>query len=914
MPIGAPKFLIWLKIAGSCFGSEIQPAHIAAEVHEVDGASSTPRADGDFLEHYPPAFHLHRVYTTALIFVVVRLQLADYAILEQQERSCVCLTSGAELNSRIAPAVFAIAYAAAFEASHGLFLGPGQIGVFWPAAGLLLAMLTHVPVQRWIHFLIPASLVTFVADIGFHGYAAAPAAGYAAANVLQAIAGALLLKWSGISASNFHRPGQALRATAWVAAAVGFVGAPLGAAVAWAIDGQEFAGIWSTWFLGDLIGVLVGMPPTFAFLGRSNQPSRARQLPRWEPPLALASVWISAGAVFLFADPGTPVTYAALPALIWPALRLGPGSVAASLLLLAAIVVHGTRADLGPLAVPGMNALAELSLLQGFLLVAALQTLALSIVAGEWARLRGGLEAEVAARTRTLGEQNARLAEREALIRAVLSSTEELIYAKDLDGRYTILSRGAAALHGRSVEECLGKSDAELLPASVAAAIRTNDLAALQSGKASQFDEVGTIDGRECVFQSTKAPLVTETGQFIGIVGVSTNVTARRQAERETERARQAAEAASRAKTRFLAAASHDLRQPVQSLSLFLDVFANRAHRQDQDLISPMRQSLDSLSGLLNALLDISRLEAGQVTAQIQPIPMQPLLDRLAAEYGPRAAEKGLRFRAMRSSSWVYSDPVLLERVLRNLIENALKYTENGGVLLGCRRSGNTISLQVVDTGIGICASEQQLIWEEFHQIANPERDREKGLGLGLSIVRRLCSLLGHDVDLRSAEGHGSCFAVSMRRAAPVRLQSAPVASDVISAKRGRVLVVDDDVLVRQGYVAMLEAWGHEVVHAGSGQEAIQALNARGGWIPDAVLADYRLQDNETGADVVAQVRRHFGPVPAVIITGDTDPDRLKEADAAGAKLLHKPVRTDHLRHAIDALLPERGSQPYLSA
>ncbi len=238
------------------------------------------------------------------------------------------------------------------------------------------------------------------------------------------------------------------------------------------------------------------------------------------------------------------------------------------------------------------------------------------------------------------------------------------------------------------------------------------------------------------------------------------------QAQAEAERARAAAERADRAKSKFLAAASHDLRQPAQSLVLFTTTLANElSDHPARRVVSHIEQAAEALRRLLDSLLDMSRLDAGTVVARVSETPLQPILDRLATEYQLRADDKGLRFRMVPTAAWCRTDPALLDRMLRNLIENALRYTERGKLLVGCRCRGDRIIVQVVDTGIGIPPDQLDLIFQEFVQVGN---DRAQGLGLGLAIVSRLARMLEHEVMVRSRPGHGSCFSVKMPRAQAV--------------------------------------------------------------------------------------------------------------------------------------------------
>lgn len=374
---------------------------------------------------------------------------------------------------------------------------------------------------------------------------------------------------------------------------------------------------------------------------------------------------------------------------------------------------------------------------------------------------------------------------------------------------------------------------------------------------------------------------------------------------------RDRARAADQAKSRFLAAASHDLRQPIHALGLFvgaLSALAERGpvdERQARDIATRLRAMLGNLGDLLNGLLDISRLDAGVVPVAREPIALQKLFADLQEEFAGTASERHLSWRVRGSRLWVDSDPLLLRRVLDNLLSNAFRYTQKGGVLLGCRRRGNELEIQVIDTGVGVHSSQQEVIFDEFVQLHNPERDRKQGLGLGLAIVRHTARLLGHALTLSSRPGRGTCFSLRVPLAeAPLQAPPMPLPESERGPGLG-IMVVEDELDVLQGLCSLLEVWGHRVYPGASAllacQRHIEASHS--GRAPvDLILTDYRLGEGQTGADAVRRIRSYLSrKVPALIITGDTSPERLREAAASGSHLLHKPLDTDQLRHAIAA-------------
>lgn len=363
------------------------------------------------------------------------------------------------------------------------------------------------------------------------------------------------------------------------------------------------------------------------------------------------------------------------------------------------------------------------------------------------------------------------------------------------------------------------------------------------------------------------------------------------------------AERANMAKMRFLAAASHDLRQPIHAQGLFLDVLSRtELDAVQRDLVAKMAASVDASAEMLNTLLDFSRIEAGVVEPQVRPFRLQPLLDKIDAEFGPLAVAKGLVFRTREAGAAVQSDPALVELVTRNLVSNAIRYTERGGVLVACRRRGEAVWLEVWDTGIGIAPEQQQEVFREFHQLGNPERDRHKGLGLGLAIADGLTRTLGHRLWLESVPGRGSVFRLALPLAQSTFVDDRVEAiGGATSSIHARVLVIDDDETVREGMARLLEDWGCTCVAVETIEEALAAARRQR---PDVVISDYRLREQRTGSEAIAALRAELGAdLPALLVTGDTAPERLRESAAANVPLLHKPVSAQLLHRHLVALL-----------
>ncbi len=367
------------------------------------------------------------------------------------------------------------------------------------------------------------------------------------------------------------------------------------------------------------------------------------------------------------------------------------------------------------------------------------------------------------------------------------------------------------------------------------------------------------------------------------------------------------AEQANRAKSRFLATASHDLRQPLQALRLFSEALRDSAKEKETvRLAGQIGKSVDALVDMFDDLLDISRLDAGIIEPRWQHFHLGPLLDRLYGDFAPIAQAKGLSYdmphigencQPQQCASVVYSDPFLLERMLRNLISNAIRYTDKGGVAVHCLCTQSRVELEVVDSGIGIKPESLPHIFEEYYQVNNPHRDRRKGLGLGLTIVQRIDSLLNSHLQVSSEPGVGSVFSFSIPVGDPAQLVQPYVISHSEYDLRGRtVALVEDDPDIRESTAELMRQWGCNVLASESPEEVMRQLDAMG-QRPDVLLCDYRLPQGMTAIDVIRRLRELWGAdLPAVVLTGDTASETLQKIHASGAVLLHKPIAPIRLR------------------
>jgi len=427
--------------------------------------------------------------------------------------------------------------------------------------------------------------------------------------------------------------------------------------------------------------------------------------------------------------------------------------------------------------------------------------------------------------------------------------------------------------------------------------------------------EIRTPDG--AWFCRRILPYRTEGDGVEGVVITFNEITRRKQTAAALETAKQQAEAANLAKSRFLAAASHDLRQPLQTLALLQGLLARSVTGDNAvGLVAQLDETLGAMSGMLDTLLDLNQIEAGVVQAALTDCRIDDLLGRLRDQFAYHAQAKGLGLRIMPCSAVVRTDPRLLEQMLRNLLSNALKYTAHGRVLLGCRRHGDTIRIEVWDTGLGIPDGELQAVFEEYYQLGNEARERSRGLGLGLSIVQRLGALLGHRLGVRSQPGRGSVFTIEVARATDERLpgpEQAGLAHAAAAGRNGSILVIEDDPDLRSLLRMLLEGDGHRVTAAPDGPAAL-ALAAGGGIRPDLLLADLNLPGGTDGLHAAAGLRTALArPRPVIILSGDTSAAALQAIALQDCVHLSKPVKAAELAQTIQRLLaaaPEASPAP----
>jgi PAS domain S-box-containing protein len=489
----------------------------------------------------------------------------------------------------------------------------------------------------------------------------------------------------------------------------------------------------------------------------------------------------------------------------------------------------------------------------------------------------------------------------EAFFQNLLESAPDAMVIVDEQGKIAIVNGQAESMFGYDRDELVGQKVEFLLPARM----RDEHVEHRRSyTKEPRLRPMGVgmelrgcrKDGSEFPVEISLSPVTTKSGSFVS--SVIRDVTERKKMEEEIITAHEEAERANKANSAFLAAASHDLRQPVQALSL-LNGALRRTVKEPiaLEMIESQEKSLDAMTNLLNSLLDISRLDAGAVTPEIEDFPIQRLIDRLSAEFSRQAIHKGLEFNAGNCDTVIRTDPNLIGEIIQNFVSNAIRYTDKGSVTLSCDDLGDELRVKVCDTGIGIEEDQLEAIFKEFHQCKTPGSNSE-GFGLGLAIVSRLADLLGHELAVNSKPGVGSCFCISMP---VVKDQSAgahgATASDVGSdiPVTGFIVLIEDDVKVANAWGLLLEAEGFRVATAASDTEA-RAVVRHMDVAPDLIISDFYLLDGSTGVEAVKSIREAVGKnVPAFIVSGDTSKVVQDTRSLDNSAIMSKPVNTNRL-------------------
>ena len=521
-----------------------------------------------------------------------------------------------------------------------------------------------------------------------------------------------------------------------------------------------------------------------------------------------------------------------------------------------------------------------------------------------------------------------------ALFNSIIDHLSDWIIVKDLEHRFLLVSDDFAKTVGLPKEQIIGKNDLEIGTTETAVfgdsdtdwpGFWAQDDAVIEAGIPAHEENKDwrAFSLSRRYKRTTRVPLRNARGDIFALLVIAADITDRVQAEHhlqsrnmmlrrvteekfKAEQHRQIAEIAVSAKNKFLAAASHDLRQPLHALGLFLAVLERRTkEHSDLEILQKIRQSSDSLNALFNSLLDISRLDAGVVNVALETFSVSELLISIRDEFVELGDTKSLAVSVEITDSHVHSDRILLGRILRNLLQNAITYTDTGSVTVRCQKNNEQLTIAISDTGPGIPESQYDAIFSEYYQLNNNLNQSTKGLGLGLAIVRKMAQLSGIDIHLKSDLGEGSCFTVMVPLGIPVEVSDSekPDTGQLLAGIR--VLLIDDEPDIRQGLSLLLDGLQCHTVAAESAVQALKLLDVNR-LKPDIMIVDYQLLNGDTGIEAIARIHTHFKrAIPAIIITGDTSNERLHEATKTGYRLLHKPVDVDELISTLAQVLEE---------
>jgi len=496
------------------------------------------------------------------------------------------------------------------------------------------------------------------------------------------------------------------------------------------------------------------------------------------------------------------------------------------------------------------------------------------------------------------------LRKNEERLRALINAaTDDVVVLLDSDFNMEIVNERAARGFKSTVEEATGQPLETFMPVSIANKRLEHAQEVINSGQAVRFED----NRAGHWFDNNFCPVFDEQGRPHAVAIFARDITERKTLEQTLAKAKQIAEEANISKTRFLAAASHDLRQPLQAITAHIDTLA--LSNTDLTLGESIKQLMiaaQAMQEILESLLDISQLDTGVITPDIKVFPVGELLSQLESQYQPSAKQKGLTFDITPCAAVVQSDSTLLRVILQNLISNAIKYTQRGGVVVVCEHRGDVLGIEVRDSGVGIPEAMKKIIFEEFCQLDNQARDRSKGAGVGLAIVKRIADLLNHPIFMHSMEGEGSCFVIHVPIADGSYEQlhsSSPITGALNTATvDSRILLIEDDAVVLDANCVLLTTLGYTVIPASGAEAAMQLVEPKTPK-PDLIIADYRLPGECMGTELVRQLRTKASSlIPAIILTGDiTLPDDANSLPN-NSLVLQKPARADELVQAINRL------------
>ncbi len=782
----------------------------------------------------------------------------------------------------VATLFVAIAYFLAARLSLALLAKPDGVAVFWPAAGVATGILIGVgSAARW-PVVVGVMTATLVANLlGDRNLWSSVS--FAVANSMEAVIVAGLIErfhGSPFQLDQLRRVVGLFVATAVGTMVSGFVGT-LGF-VLFHSSTAPIATIWLHWFASDALGTITVAPLVIGIASLLRDVPPRRELAEGASALAVAAA-LCASMVFMPNKPWTfELALAALsPLLVWIAARFQPAFTAAATFMCAITIVWTTTFAVGMFGDARLPIEERVLSAQATILATSFGALVLAALFSE-RRLH-----EI-----TILERERRL--EDALRAGGVMSFDWSVAASQVR-------------HSQNAEQILGlKSSQPLDSAAWLGQIHPDDrpqvMECIDAARPDKPSHAVTFrylrpDGAgEVWLEQIAVTQFDSAGKPTRIHGLTTDITARKRFEHEISRARRSAELADRGKSSFLAAASHDLRQPLQTLRFLQgSLEQHHPHGEGRKLVADMGHSLDTMSSMLSSLLDVNQLESGNLRPSKSEFALNDIFDSVAADFVRPVEEKGLQWRLVRCGVMVHSDKRMLEEMLRNLLSNAIRYTDGGRILLGCRRGRDSVRIEVWDSGVGITEDQLPYIFEEYYQGA--EGVHRGGFGLGLAIVRRLGNLLDHRVDVSSTPGKGTGFSIEVPRAQahaspPERL---PSSVNDVDLSAHNVLVIEDETSVRTAVVRFLKFKGIGVSVVATGDEALTLIDQQQ-FRPDLVLSDFNLRGSTDGLESIKALRTVLGwNVPAIIMTGDIRSETVKTITEHDISVLIKPFLTDEL-------------------
>ncbi len=788
----------------------------------------------------------------------------------------------------VVTAAVAIAYFLAARLSLALLEKSDGVAVFWPAAGVASgALIVAGSAARW-PVIVGVMVATFLANLlGDRNVWSSVAFALANASEAAIVAGLIRRAYGSPFELNTLRRVIGLFAATIAGTVVSGIVGTMG--FVWFHGATASAPIiWLHWVASDALGTLTVAPLVIGLASLVRNVPSAREAT--ESALAIALVCVlCAMLVFLPSVPWTfeLATISLCPLFVWIAARLPPGITTAATFICAITIVATTTFTIGIFGDPLFSIEQRIRSAQASILAISFGALVLTALFSE-RRLQG-----------------IALLDREARLQEALRAGGVMAFEWDLAADQVRHSQNALPILGFGSKDVVGGSEmlGQIHPDDrphVTACVR-----GVNPDKPSYSvtfrHQRGDGDSESEVWLEQVA-----TAQFDGdglpmrIRGLTTDITQRKRFEEQISRAQKLAERADRAKSIFLAAASHDLRQPLQTLSLLHGALEQRhPDGEGREIIAGIGHSIDTMSSMLSSLLDINRLESGSLRPSKSDFAVNEIFDSVATDLLRPLEEKGLQWRVVPTDLVVRSDKRMLEEMIRNLLSNAIRYTDRGKILLGCRRARDKIRIEVWDTGIGIPGDQLPHLFEEYY--CDAERG---GFGLGLAIVRRLGEMLDHRVDVRSTPGKGTGFSIEVPRGRANVGVSEPVLTSDLDGEvfRGTVLVIEDETSVRSALNRMLTSWGIGVIEASTVSDAATLINQKN-LCPDLVLCDYNLPGPMNGVESIKSLRAALAwNLPAIVMTGDTRSNTMEAVASYGVPVLVKPFSADQLIQLINRL------------